>query len=74
MIAGHTTMSRSVFIRLLALGLFDILVTFPVVVLNLTENIGNGPGIVSFWPGWDVVHANISTVQTVTAEEWKSSR
>ena len=70
----RSTMSRSVFIRLLALGLFDFLVTFPVAALNLTENIGNGPGLVSFYPGWDIVHPNISTVQTVTAEEWKSSR
>ena len=65
-------MSRSVFRRLLALGLFDIFMTFPIVVLNLAENLLEN-GIVGFWPGWDVAHADISSVQTVSAEEWNSA-
>ena len=71
-LASNTTMNRSGFLKLLALGLFDILLTLPIQILSLVEDILQG-GITGFWPGWKTVHASFSTIPTVTSEEWKSA-
>ena len=71
-LASNTTMNRSGFLKLLALGLFDILLTLPIQILSLVHAILQG-GITGFWPGWKAVHASFSTIPTVTSEEWKSA-
>ena len=71
-LASNTTMNRSAFFKLLALGLFDILLTLPITILQLVQDILQG-GITGFWPGWKAVHASFSTIPTITSEEWKSA-
>ena len=70
-LASKTTMNRSGFLKLLALGLFDILLTLPIQILSFVQAILQG-GITGFWPGWKTVHASFSTIPTITSEEWKS--
>ena len=70
-LASNTTMNRNAFFKLLALGLFDILLTLPLGIVSLVEDILQG-GITGFWPGWKAVHASFSTIPTATSEEWKS--
>ena len=71
-LASNTTMNRSSFLKLLALGLFDILLTLPISIIALVQDILQGC-ISGFWPGWKTVHASFSTIPTVTSEEWKSA-
>ena len=71
-LASNTTMNRSGFHKLLALGLFDILLTLPLSIVALVEDLLQG-NITEFWPGWKAVHASFSTIPTVTSEEWKSA-
>ena len=68
--ASNTPINRSAFLKLLALGLFDILLTLPFTVLGLVEEL-LGTSIEGFWPGWKVVHASFSAIPTATSEEWK---
>ena len=70
-LASNTTMNRSGFLKLLALGLFDILLTLPITILGFVQGLLQND-ITGFWPGWEVVHASFSTIPTVTSEEWKS--
>ena len=71
-LASNTTMNRRGFLKLLALGLFDILLTLPLsIVLLVQDTIQDG--ITGFWPGWKTVHASFSTIPTITSEEWKSA-
>ena len=69
-LASNTTMNRSAFFKLLALGLFDILLTLPITILQIVQDILQD-GITGFWPGWKAVHASFSTIPTVTSKEWK---
>ena len=71
-LASNTIMNRSGFLKLLALGLFDILLTLPITILQLVIDILQGD-ITGFWPGWKTAHASFSTIPTVTSEEWKSA-
>ena len=71
-LASNTTMNRSGFLKLLALGLFDILLTLPLGTISLIEDLLQG-GITGFWPGWKAVHASFSTIPTITSEEWRSA-
>ena len=71
-LASNTTMNRSGFLKLLALGLFDSLLTLPLSIVALVQAILQ-VGITGFWPGWKAVHASFSTIPTVTSEEWKSA-
>ena len=71
-LASNTTMNRSGFLKLLALGLFDILLTLPIAILGLVQGLLQND-ITGFWPGMEGVHASFSTIPTVTSEEWKSA-
>ena len=71
-LASNTTMNISGFFKLLALGLFDILLTLPLSIVSLVEAFLE-VGITGFWPGWKAVHASFSTIPTFTSEEWKSA-
>ena len=68
---SNSTLNRTVFVQLLALGLFDILVTLPPCILQIVEDAMEG-GYVGFWPGWEFIHADFSTIETVTSDEWRS--
>ena len=65
-------MNRSGFLKLLALGLFDSLLTLPLTILGFVQDLLQ-VGITGFWPGWKAVHASFSTIPTITSEEWKSA-
>ena len=71
-LASNTTMNRKAFSKLLALGLFDTLLTLPLAIVSVVQERLQG-SITGFWPGWKAVHAFFSTIPTVTSEEWKSS-
>ena len=71
-LASNTTMNRSGFLKLLALGLFDIFLTLPLSIVALVQDLLEGD-ITGFWPGWKAVHASFSTIPTFTLEEWKSA-
>ena len=71
-LASNTTMNRSGFLKLLALGLFDILLTLPITILELVQDLLE-VSITGFWPGWKTAHASFSTIPTATSEEWKSA-
>ena len=71
-LASNTTMNRSGFLKLLALGLFVILLTLPIQILSLVQDLLQ-VGITGFCPGWKTVHASFSTIPTITSEEWKSA-
>ena len=70
-LASDTTINRSCFLKLLALGLFDILLTLPLTILGFVQDLLQ-VSITGFWPGWKAVHASFSTIPTATSEEWKS--
>ena len=69
--ASSTTMNRNTFLKLLTLGLFDIILTLPVQILGVVQGLLQ-EDITGFWPGWEDVHASFSTIPTATSEEWKS--
>ena len=71
-LASDTTINRSCFLKLLALGLFDILLTLPIEILAFVLDLSQD-NIVGFWPGWKVAHASFSTIPTATSGEWKSA-
>ena len=65
------TIDKENFIRLFALGLFEVLLTLPLMIFNLIHNQLQKQ-IVVFWPGWEIAHAEISRVPRATADEWKA--
>lgn len=71
-LASSSHFDRRSFIKVLALGLFDIFITLPLTVYDLVQNFSPG-GITTFWPGWKIAHSEISSVPTITSVEWKSA-
>ena len=74
-LASNTTMNRSAFFKLLALGLFslfNIALALSIQIVVIIEYLSEDD-ITGFWPGWKAVHASFSTIPTVTSEEWKSA-
>ena len=71
-LASNKTMNRSGFLNLPALGLFDILLILPILILGLVQGL-LAVGIAGFWPGWKAVHVSFSTIPTATSEEWRSA-
>ena len=69
---SNTSLNRTAFFKLLALGLFDILLTLPLSIIQFVEELLQ-VDITGFWPGWKVAHASFSTIPTATLEEWKSA-
>ena len=67
---SNTSLNRAAFFKLLALGLFDILLTLPLSIIQFVEELLQ-VDITGFWPGWKVVHASFSAIPTATSEEWK---
>jgi len=65
-------LDRGSFFKILALGLFDILITLPAGIFDLVTNSLDG-NLLTFWPGWRSTHADFSTIPTATSHEWKSA-
>ena len=71
-LASNTTLKRNGFIQLLSLGLFDILVTLPLAIIGLVQDVLQHE-VSDFYPGMEAVHSGFSTVPIVPADEWKSA-
>ena len=65
-------MSSRTFSKILAIGLFDIILTLPCGVLILINELLLSKGVRSFWPGWRDVHMSTQQVITATTEQWKA--
>ena len=70
-LASSMILNRKGFNKLLLLGLFDILVTLPLVIIDLVQGVLQDD-VAYFWPGWKAVHIEFSTINTITADEWKT--
>ena len=70
-LASNASIDRSGFLKLLLLGVFDVIITMPPQVIELVMDSLSG-GNINFWSGWDVVHYDFSTIPTTTSEEWKA--
>ena len=59
--------NRHSFLKLLALGLFDAVITLPLAIINLVQGLlqTKADGL---WPGWNVAHADLSAIPTVTSK------
>ena len=71
-LASNTTLNQTGFIKLLSLGLFEALLTLPIGVISLVQNLLQRKPT-DFWPGWKVAHAHFSIIPTVRSEEWKTA-
>lgn len=65
-------LDRGSFFKILALGLFDILIALPVGIFSLVTDVLE-QSVPTFYPGWTAVHSGFSSVRTVASNEWKSS-
>lgn len=63
------SVSGDVYLRVILLGCVDAVVTLPISIVRLVYNLLSPP--MSFYPGWEEVHANFSTISVETASEWK---
>lgn len=70
-LASNSNLDRGSFFKILALGIFDILLNLPVGIFYLVLKLLEGD-IPTFWPGWRASHSEFSSIPTVTAIEWKS--
>ena len=70
-LASNASIDRNGFLKLLVLGVFDVIITLPFAVMVLVTDLLFG-GDISFWPGWKAIHSDFSTIPTVTSEEWKT--
>ena len=69
-LASNSVLDRHAFIKLLALGMFDIIITLPYTTLELVLDVVQGAD--GFWPGWKAAHEGFSEIPTLTMEEMKS--
>ena len=60
------------FVRLLLLGLLDVFTTLPYGICGLVTDLQSINSI-KFWPGWHASHTKISTIVTLSVEEWRSA-
>ncbi|KAI0311319.1 GPCR fungal pheromone mating factor [Amylostereum chailletii] len=74
---SNTTMHRSNFFRILAIGCLDTIITLPLGILNITrsvlQTINNATTGLPFWPGWSAIHDDWEPVQLL-ASEWKTDK
>ena len=62
--------SYGIYYRMMVLGCVDAFLTLPASIFMFVSD--QTPLPISFYPGWEVVHSNISSIPTVTAIEWKN--
>ena len=70
--ASSAVVNRNGFFKLLALGLFDMFITLPVAIIQIVGDT-RADGVSVFWPGWEAVHIDFSSIPTATAVEWKAA-
>ena len=70
-LASNASIDRNGFLKLLLLGVFDVIMTLPFAVMVLVTDL-LFDGDISFWPGWKAIHSDFSTIPTATSEEWKT--
>ena len=70
-LASNASIDRNRFLKLLVLGVFDVIITMPFAVMALAEDLLFDGGL-SFWLGWKAIHSDFSTIPTATSEEWKA--
>ena len=58
--------------RLLTLGLIDSVITLPITITELVVSLLRSGNDIQFWPGLGIAHTNVTLVNTLTTEEWKS--
>lgn len=59
------------YLRQMALGCLDIMLTIPTVVLSLVSTFGGQSGQFPFWPGWSYIHSDWAPA-TVSALAWRA--
>ena len=70
-LGSNASIDRNGFIKLLVLGVFDVIITMPLQVIGLVTDL-LFDGSFSFWPGWKAIHGDFSTIPMATSEEWKA--
>lgn len=66
-------MSHHTYIRILALGFVDVILSLPLGVLKLTSRFVAMSGPFVFWPGWSEVHSSWTSVK-IRASAWKTNK
>ena len=61
--------STGIYYRMMILGCVDAIITLPLSIFLVVTDLNPPP--TSFYPGWDEVHANFSTIPTIPASEWE---
>ena len=69
---NDNSFNRQSFFKILALGLFDAILTLPIIIMNLVAEISQNE-VDGFWQNWNSIHEFLTFIPTVTAEEWKSA-
>ena len=70
-LSNNSTLSQDSFFKLLALGLFDIIITLPLSILGLVSDVSQSE-TVGFWPGWDIVHGHFGKIPKISSKDWKA--
>ena len=60
------------YVRLLALGLIDSVLTLPVTAAVLVISLLRSGNDSHFWPGFNIAHMKVAQVYYLTTEEWKA--
>lgn len=67
---SKSSVNRSSYHRMLALGSLDAFITLPITILGLVEDLMIGP--LTIYQGWSFNHSGWAPV-TLSSSEWKSS-
>lgn len=67
-LSSSTAISRGSYLRIMALGCFDVVIVLPLSILLLVQGYEGAP--IVFWPGWKAIHSDWRPV-SVPASEWK---
>lgn len=73
LLASGSPLDRQSFHKILALGLFDIFISFPIAILNILLAVLQDGGTPAFYPGWRAIHSEFSVIQSVSSDDWKSA-
>lgn len=67
-LASCTSISRGAYVRAMALGCLDALVTLPIVILNIVLAVLESMTPFVFYPGWSELHSNWTPLITPKSE------
>ncbi|KZV68519.1 STE3-domain-containing protein [Peniophora sp. CONT] len=67
---SNTSVSRTNYLRILALASVDILLTLPIGIVNVILNVGSyqGKGHIPFYAGWNTLHTHREPTSVLYAE------